>query len=193
MRIGVRLLLVSTALALAVGATGCKGVTPPSIREESSASGARSEPSAAPVASDATKPAEPAAPAAPSSGQYAASLTSAGVAVGAELQHTADWVLGGKVWAMKVDGKPDDVTDVPKVQVVAVNANGNRSVVLEVPASQAKGASSIQGTFKMPVPPMTVRLLVVTTLGSKPDGPVLDIDLKEVPTVKALTIAGDTP
>ncbi|HEY3317289.1 MAG TPA: hypothetical protein VGK50_02535 [Coriobacteriia bacterium] len=191
MRIGVRLVLVSLALALGVALAGCKGVTPPSIREEPSTSSPVSavEPSPSAESSPATGETSAApAPAKPASGEYAASLTSAGVAVGAELQRTDQWLLGGKVWAMTISGKPDDTTDQPKVQLIAVNVNGAQRVIFELPASEPKGVASLQGAFTVPVPSATVQLIVTTSLrsGAGP-GPELRVDLGDVPTVKTLT------
>lgn len=190
MRLGVRIVLVSMVVALLVAATGCAGVTPPSLREEQPATPAlpQSSSAATPTVSNSSGNA-PATEPTLTAGTLASSATSAGVAVGAELQRTDQWVLGGRIWTMTADGTADNVTDHPKVQLVAVNANGSTSVIAEVASAEAKGVATIQGGVNVQIPSHTVRLQVVTTMRSPKGGggaPVLDLSLSDVPVVKQL-------
>lgn len=202
-----RLVTIAACLAALALLAGCNGQTPPSMREDTTSQNAApaAEPQAAEAPAEATtspasaetteagqaesKPAEskPEEPAEQRT-QYEASLASAGVAVGAELQHTADWKLGGKLWAMTVDGKADASGQKPKVLLIAVGEGGQRTVIVEI--SGDAGTSSVQGDTIVPVPPKTTKLIVSTTLApsGKPGGPELVIPLAEVPSVPALTL-----
>jgi hypothetical protein len=177
-------------VALVAAATGCAGVTPPSLREEQPATPAlpQSSSAATPTVSNASGNA-PATEPTLTAGTLASSATSAGVAVGAELQRTDGWVLGGRIWAMTSDGTADNVTDHPKVQLVAVNVNGSTTVIAEVASADAKDVATIQGGVNVPIPARTVSLQIQTTLRSPKGGggaPVLVVSLSDVPVVKQL-------
>jgi hypothetical protein len=159
-------------LAAVLGLVGCASTAPTAGTRAATTSG-ESSPSAAatPVA------------------QYAATFTSGGAAVGTEMQRTAGFDLACEAWVMSVSGKADLAGAQPHLSVVAVNANGSRTVMWSMPGEGTSGVGSEQGTFMAHVPVGTTTLLVTSTLRSATatgDAPSLKVNLSDVPVVKAL-------
>ena len=118
-----------------------EATTSPASAETTEAGQAESKPAE-------SKPEEPAE----QRTQYEASLASAGVAVGAELQHTADWKLGGKLWAMTVDGKADAYRASRRRCCSIAVKGAERTVIAEISAEDA-GTCQRAGQHDRPGPP----------------------------------------
>lgn len=166
-----RVMLVVSALVLTVALTGCYSAPGPVAVETQGSAAATAAAS-----------------------WHSDSQSGAGLALGADLQRTADWKLGGKLWAMSLNGEADLGGAKPAVSLVAVNVDGSRTVIQGVDAGGTSGIGSVQGTFVVPIPPRTTMLLVTTTLRSKDAtgaAPVLTIPLADLPTVEKLAAAGE--
>jgi hypothetical protein len=207
-RIGAVAVVVS---ALVVALTGCtsspqkmspeeavfgnKGVptaenTPTAAAETSKSAGQQNPPKAAEAT---VTPGNAGGPPPAPAGLYSGTFTSAGISLGADLQRTADWQLGGQVWLMSSSGKDDLTGPKPQLSLLAVSAKGVTKAIWAT-ASDDPTISSESGRFVVAIPPGTTKLQVVTSLKSasaQGDSPVLTVDLADVPVVKTITGAVD--